>query len=125
MAQADPDFLKGTLLVMKHGSTTMIQNQGNSRWNGVTPTPKDQRNFELKRVGRSSWQQFFWDIHGVICVDILSRGVTIDSEMYIQTLKKLKASPQEYIVLDQVCKSRIFCFIITMPRATAVPRQGK
>ena len=53
-AQADPDFLKGTLLVMKHGSTSMIQNQGNSRWNGVTPTPQDQRNFELKRVGRSS-----------------------------------------------------------------------
>jgi hypothetical protein len=32
----------------------------------------------------------FWDIDGVILVDVLARGETINLDMYIRTLQKLK-----------------------------------
>ena len=32
----------------------------------------------------------FWDIDGVIRVDVMSRGETINSDAYIKTLQKLK-----------------------------------
>jgi hypothetical protein len=35
----------------------------------------------------------FWDIHGVILVDVMGRGETSNSDAYIKTLKKLKALP--------------------------------
>ena len=33
----------------------------------------------------------FWDSVGVILVDFMSKGTTINSDVYIDTLKKLKA----------------------------------
>jgi len=32
----------------------------------------------------------FWDSQGILLVEFLERGVTINSERYVQTLKKLK-----------------------------------
>ena len=32
----------------------------------------------------------FWDSQGVILVDFLPKGETINSEVYIETLRKLK-----------------------------------
>jgi len=32
----------------------------------------------------------FWDIDGVILVDVMARGETINSDAYIRTLQKLK-----------------------------------
>jgi hypothetical protein len=32
----------------------------------------------------------FWDIDGMILVDVMARGETINSDVYIKTLKKLK-----------------------------------
>ena len=36
----------------------------------------------------------FWDSVGVILVDFMSKGATINSDIYIDTLKKLKAKIQ-------------------------------
>ena len=36
----------------------------------------------------------FWDSVGVILVDFMSKGTTINSDVYIDTLKKLKARIQ-------------------------------
>ena len=36
----------------------------------------------------------FWDSVGVILVDFMSKGATINSDVYIDTLKKLKARIQ-------------------------------
>jgi hypothetical protein len=35
----------------------------------------------------------FWDIDGVILVDVMARGETINSDAYIKTLKKQTALP--------------------------------
>jgi hypothetical protein len=32
----------------------------------------------------------FWDVDGVILVDVMARGKTINSDVYIKTLQKLK-----------------------------------
>jgi hypothetical protein len=32
----------------------------------------------------------FWDSEGILLVEFLERGATINSEQYVQTLKKLK-----------------------------------
>jgi len=53
-----------------------------------SPRPKK---FRAEKSGKKLLAIVFWDSHGLICADFLPRGVTMDSEMYIQTLKKLKA----------------------------------
>ena len=35
----------------------------------------------------------FWDINGVILVDVTARGETINLDTYIKTLQKLKVLP--------------------------------
>ena len=53
-----------------------------------SPTPKKPRG---EKSSQKMLATVFWDIHGIICIEFLPRGSTIDSDRYIQTLKKLKA----------------------------------
>jgi len=44
--------------------------------------------------GRKIMATVFWDIHGVILVDFLERGQTINAERYCETLRKLRRAIQ-------------------------------
>ena len=91
MAQANPDFFERYIT----GDETWVyyydpeSRQQSMEWcHPNSPRPKK---FRAEKSGKKLLATVFWDIYGVICVDFLPRGVTMDSEMYIQTLKKLRA----------------------------------
>ena len=46
----------------------------------------------------------FWDSVGVILVDFMSKGATINSDVYIDTLEKLKARIQRVRPALKMCK---------------------
>ena len=76
---------------MRPGFIIMTLKQNSSQWSGAilgSPTPKKPRG---EKSSQKMLATVFWDIHGIICIEFLPRGSTIDSDRYIQTLKKLKA----------------------------------
>lgn len=52
-----------------------------------SPRPKK---FKSQRSTQKVLVTVFWDKEGVILVDFLERGLTVNSERYIETLKKLR-----------------------------------
>jgi histone-lysine N-methyltransferase SETMAR len=54
----------------------------------TSPRPKK---FKTQASAGKVMVTVFWDIRGVVLVDFLAKGSTINSEQYISTLKKLKA----------------------------------
>jgi len=67
----------------------------NSLWSGDTQVlPKDQGNVCKLCQQERSWQPFFWNREGVLLVHFLERGSTINSEIYYETLKKLRRAIQ-------------------------------
>ena len=47
--------------------------------------------FKSQRSAGKIMATVFWDIEGVILVDFMPKGTTINSDAYIDTLRKLKA----------------------------------
>jgi hypothetical protein len=84
-------FCHGLSLGIKRGSITLKGRQQDCQWNGIIQL----------RLGRSSWLPLqqgkswirgrcFLDAEGVISVDIVPRGQTINSDLYARTLKTLQ-----------------------------------
>ena len=55
-----------------------------------TTSPKPKK-FKLQKSAGKIMATVFWDAQGLLLVDFLSKGKTINSEAYIETLKKLRA----------------------------------
>ena len=55
------------------------------------PTSPRVKKFKSQRLARKIMATVFWDIEGVILVDFMPKGTTITSDVYIDTLRKLKA----------------------------------
>ena len=55
------------------------------------PTSPCSKKFKSQQATRKVMVTVFWGSVGVILVDFMSKGVTISSDVYIDTLKKLKA----------------------------------
>jgi hypothetical protein len=64
----------------------------------------------------------FWDVHGVLLVDITSSGSTINAAAYQETLKETQGgySAQETRIVDQ--RSRKFFFCTTVLDLTVLPQ---
>ena len=75
---------------MRFGFTTWNQSQRDHRCiNGAIPPHPAQKSSNLKVM-----VTVFWDNVDVILVDFMSKEATISSDVYIDTLKKLKARIQ-------------------------------
>ena len=55
------------------------------------PTSPRSKKFKSQQSAGKVMVIMFWDSVGVILVDLVSKGATINSDVYIDTLKKLKA----------------------------------
>ena len=55
------------------------------------PTSTRSKKFKCQQSAGKVMVTVFWDSVGVILVDCMSKGATINSNVYINTLKKLKA----------------------------------
>ena len=58
---------------------------------GRHPTTPRLKKFKFEQSAGKVMVTVFWDSVGVILVDFMSKGATINSDVYIDTLKKLKA----------------------------------
>ena len=57
-------------------------------------TSPRSKKFKSQQSAGKAMVTVFWDSVGVILVDFISNGATINSDVYIDTLKKLKARIQ-------------------------------
>ena len=55
------------------------------------PTSPRSKKFKSQQSAGKVMVTVFWDSVGVILIDFMSKGATINSDVYIDTLKKLKA----------------------------------
>ena len=55
------------------------------------PTSPKPKKFKAQKSAGEIMATVFWDAQGLILVDFMRRGETINSEAYIETLQKLKA----------------------------------
>ena len=58
------------------------------------PISPHSKKFKSQQSAGKVMVNVFWDSVGVILVDFMSKGATINSDIYIDTLKKLKARLQ-------------------------------
>ncbi|GFO06639.1 histone-lysine N-methyltransferase SETMAR [Plakobranchus ocellatus] len=61
--------------------------QSNDYWHKTSPSP---RNFKVDASARKALFPVFWDMEGVVHMDFLEQGQTVNSERYISTLRALK-----------------------------------
>ena len=76
---------------MKHGYTILNLNLKGDQWNGVTNIHQGPKSSRPKSLLAKLLTIVFLDSQGVVLVDFLPKGETINSEVYIETLRKLKA----------------------------------
>ena len=68
------------------------------------PTSPRPKKFKFQQSAGKVMVTVFWDSVGVILVDFISKGATIISDVYIDTLKKLKARiRQTWHRLTSIC----------------------
>ena len=65
---------------------TKLQSMEYRHW--TSPPPKK---FKMQQSAGKVMVTIFWDCHGVVLVEFLERGATVNSARYVQTLKKLRA----------------------------------
>ena len=87
------------------------------------PSSPKPKKFRCERSANKLLAVVFWDIHGVILIDFLPRGATMNSDRYIETLNKLKKNV--YHERGQICRLKEFCITTTMPHVTQASRQGR
>jgi hypothetical protein len=74
---------------MKHGSITLNRRPKDSQWNGIIQLLFGGRSLRLPLQQGKSRPLFTLEAEGVILVDIMPRGQTINSDLNIQTVKNL------------------------------------
>jgi hypothetical protein len=82
-------FCPGPSQVMKPGLTIMSRRRKGSQWSRIIRSHQE-KNFKTTPSAGKVMITVFWDIDGVILVDVMARCETINSDAYIKTLKKLK-----------------------------------
>jgi hypothetical protein len=79
---------------MKHGCTILNQKQSGNQWNGTMRTrPKKKKEIQMSTFCKKSYGYgLFFYSKGLLHVDIMPQGTTINSNAYVATLKKLQAT---------------------------------
>ena len=89
---------------MRLGFTTSNQSQREHQWSGTIPPQHTQRSSKSQQSAGKVMMTVFWDSVGVILVDFMSKGATINSDVYINTLKMLKAKIQRVSLALEMSK---------------------
>ncbi|GBL99949.1 hypothetical protein AVEN_19436-1 [Araneus ventricosus] len=88
---------------MKLGFVMSLQNQNNSRWSGGTHGPP-------QNTVVSTQNHVFWDRQGILLVEFLPRGETINAVLYCETLRKLWCAIQ---TKGEECSVKALCCFMT------------
>ena len=86
---------------MKHGVFSTLPNPSNSYCNGAIRIPPEQKvqNFNLSENIMAS---VFWDRKGILLVDFMPLGATINAAAYCDNLTRLRRTIQRNIVRRRV-----------------------
>ncbi|PNF32078.1 hypothetical protein B7P43_G05744 [Cryptotermes secundus] len=76
---------------MRRGVTTMSRNPNRQSMEWRHPDSPRKKKFKTQPLAGKVMCTVFWDRRGVIFLDILEPGETVNSERYKTTLTKLKA----------------------------------
>jgi uncharacterized membrane protein len=75
---------------MKPGSIITTHRQKGSQLNGIISCCHARKKFKVQNSAGKVMATVFWDSEGILLVQFLKTGATINSERYVQMLKKLK-----------------------------------
>jgi hypothetical protein len=95
----------------------MSWRRNGNEWSGVIRNHQEKKKFKTTPSAGKLMITVFCEIDGVILVDVMVRGATINSDAYIKTLQKLK---QRYRRLRPNRNPETCCFSTTMPALTQV-----
>jgi len=76
--------------VTKPGLTIISRRRKGSQWSGIIRNNQEKKKFKKTPSAGKFMITVFWDIDGVILLDVMARGETINSDAYIINLQKLK-----------------------------------
>jgi hypothetical protein len=83
-------FCPGLSQVMKSGLTIMSWRRKGSQWSDIILNHQKKKKFKTTPSAGRDMITVFWDIDRVVPVDVMARSETVNSDMYIKTLQKLK-----------------------------------
>ena len=83
-------FCPGSSQVTKPGLTIISRRRKGSQWSGIIRNNQEKKKFKKTPSAGKFMITVFWDIDGVILLDVMARGETINSDAYIINLQKLK-----------------------------------
>jgi len=68
----------------------MTRRQSNNQWNGGTAVHPAPKNFRVQKSSGKVLASSFWDQYGILLIDYLPKGQTINAEYYSPLLVKFK-----------------------------------
>ena len=83
-------FCKNMWQWTKHGSTTSLWSQIGSQLSGQQQGESIQNDQRHKHRKARFWPPLFWDEQGILFIDYIEKGRTINSKYYIALLEHLK-----------------------------------
>ena len=96
---ANLDFFFGAILMIscrnwwpwtKPGYITMTRRQSNNQWSGGIPGHPAPKKFRMQKSTGNFLASIFWDRDGILHIDFLPKGQTINAEYYSFLLVQLK-----------------------------------
>ena len=68
----------------------MIRRQSNDQWSGGIAAYPAPKKFRVQKSARKVRASIFWDQEGIILIDYLPKGQTVDAEYYSSVLVQMK-----------------------------------
>jgi len=75
---------------MKPGYITMTHRQSNNQWGNTVAAHPVPKNSKVQKSTGKDLTSIFWDQDGILLIDYLSKGQTINAEYYSSPLVQLK-----------------------------------
>jgi len=94
---------------MKPDYITMIRRQSNNQWSGGIAAHPAPKNYECKNQLEKFSPRFFWDQNGILLIDYLPKGQTINADYYSSLLVQLKD------ILKEKCQGKVTKGFLFLP----------
>jgi len=75
---------------MKPGYITLARRQSNNQWSGCIAAQPALKKFQVQKSAGKVLASIFWDQDGILLIDYLPKGQTINTEYYSSLLVQLK-----------------------------------
>ena len=93
----------------------MTRRQSNNQWSGGTATHSAAKKFQVQKSAGKALASIFWDQDGILLINHLPKGQTINAEYYSSLLVQTKDILKEKL-RGRVAKGSCSC--MRMPRLT-------